>query len=574
MSLGSQLAPHLPFLRRFGRALAGSQSGGDKIVRITLDGIVENPERFPQSVDPRLGLYRLFLDAWHADLDRTASSSNEPEFERIANARLSRLTDNAREALLLTAMEGFSVEDTGWLLDKSRIEVENLVSEALNELDEQTRSKVLIIEDEPLVAMDIETVVRELGHEVTSVSITHDEAVASALADPPGLIIADVLLADDSSGIDAVNDILQSLSVPVIYVTAFPERILIGQAPTASFLLTKPFQRPTLKAVISQALFFENATVPADLNQEMAAAFLDENAAGNRAGETVPVTTAKRDLRTLDHVDLQPLPSPIDAAVVAGRLRQVAALPVSTKLGEERVVTLWRLHAETANRISTDLKGANVGRAFTARLEAVREALDTEPSDNQALAIGVHSHGLARLLPTAKEYLLEDSATDLEAFLADLSDLARHFASYQEFIADAERAPVLPIEQAEALKETANALREASDRVVDPVLKESVYQVQLNYESAPDDVAGFALLRTVQNIVRGLGRYLRDISKASLDEFKDEIGSEIGKFAVRLVKSGVLLTLANFMPAGLSWVLTIAATMNILIGDDSKGADR
>ena len=84
-----------------------------------------------------------------------------------------------------------------------------------------------------------------------------------ALADRPGLVLADIQLADDSSGIDAVKDILAEFSVPVIFITAFPERLLTGERPEPTFLITKPFQRSTVKAAISQALFFDEATAPA-----------------------------------------------------------------------------------------------------------------------------------------------------------------------------------------------------------------------------------------------------------------------------------------------------------------------
>jgi DNA-directed RNA polymerase specialized sigma24 family protein len=57
MSLGQELAPHLPFLRRYARALTGSQAHGDAFVRATLEAIVAKPDEFPRDVDPRLGLY-------------------------------------------------------------------------------------------------------------------------------------------------------------------------------------------------------------------------------------------------------------------------------------------------------------------------------------------------------------------------------------------------------------------------------------------------------------------------------------------------------------------------------------
>ncbi|HVI99575.1 MAG TPA: response regulator [Sphingomonas sp.] len=266
MSLGQQLAPHLPFLRRYGRALTGSQAQGDKYVRATLEAIVAAPEQFPRDVDPRLGLYRTFQAIWgSANGDEAAAGPGEGDTaEAVARARLARMTPLSRQALLLTAMEGFTPEDAAYLIEVEPDEVENLVGEALAEIEQQTRARVLIIEDEPIIAMDIETIVRDLGHDVTGVAVTRDEAVALAMEDRPGLVLADIQLADDSSGIDAVKDILGEFSVPVIFITAFPERLLTGERPEPTFLITKPFQRSTVKAAISQALFFDQATVPAN----------------------------------------------------------------------------------------------------------------------------------------------------------------------------------------------------------------------------------------------------------------------------------------------------------------------
>jgi len=262
MSLGQQIAPHLPFLRRYGRALTGSQTHGDKYVRAALEAIVAAPEEFPRDVDPRLGLYRTFQAIWaSANLDGDIDDEGDGP-EAVARARLSRMTPLSRQALLLTAMEGFTPEDTAYLIEVEPAEVDSLVAEALSEIERQTHARVMIIEDEPIIAMDIETIVRDLGHEVTGVAVTRDEALALALEDRPGLVLADIQLADDSSGIDAVKDILAEFQVPVIFITAFPERLLTGERPEPTFLITKPFQRSTVKAAISQALFFDQSTVP------------------------------------------------------------------------------------------------------------------------------------------------------------------------------------------------------------------------------------------------------------------------------------------------------------------------
>lgn len=263
MSLGQQLHPHLPFLRRYARALTGSQAHGDAYVRATLEAIVAAPDEFPRDVDARLGLYRTFHAIWSsAHVDDAPIDDASESHETIARARLARITPLSRQALLLTAMEGFTTNDVAYLIDLSTDDVESLVAEALSEIEAQTRAKVLIIEDEPIIAMDIETIVRDLGHDVTAIAVTRDEAVREAMADRPGLVLADIQLADDSSGIDAVKDILAEFSVPVIFITAFPERLLTGERPEPTFLITKPFQRSTVKAAIAQALFFDEATAP------------------------------------------------------------------------------------------------------------------------------------------------------------------------------------------------------------------------------------------------------------------------------------------------------------------------
>ncbi len=264
MSLGQKIAPHLPFLRRYARALTGSQDNGDAYVRAALEALIAAPDEFPADVEPRLGLYRTFEAIWRSAGENSAIAEIPGDAaEQIAAQRLSRISPRSRQALLLTAMEGFTPEDAGYILDTDPASVKMLVSEALADIDEQTKARVLIIEDEPIIAMDIETIVRDLGHEVTGVAVTRDEAVAEAKANPPTLVLSDIQLADNSSGIDAVQDILNDHAVPVIFITAFPERLLTGDRPEPTFLITKPFQSATVKAAISQALFFNEATVPA-----------------------------------------------------------------------------------------------------------------------------------------------------------------------------------------------------------------------------------------------------------------------------------------------------------------------
>ena len=263
MSLGQAIAPHLPYLRRYGRAISGSQTSGDALVAKLLETLVAHPDAIDTTGDLRIQLYRMVHDNFGVIAEEARADEAAAADVKIADARLSRIPSLARQALLLTAVEGFSEDETGRIIGRDTADVHRLIDDAMDEIDRQTRARILIIEDEPIIAMDIEMIVRDLGHDVVAVATTHREAVAEAQTHHPGLVLADIQLADNSSGIEAVQDILGETSVPVIFITAFPERLLTGDRPEPAFLLTKPYQPATLRAAISQVLFFDESTVPA-----------------------------------------------------------------------------------------------------------------------------------------------------------------------------------------------------------------------------------------------------------------------------------------------------------------------
>jgi CheY-like chemotaxis protein len=170
-----------------------------------------------------------------------------------------RIAPRSRQAFLLTALEGFTLSEAAQILETSFDEVERLIAAAQSEIDAELATDVLIIEDEPVIAADIEALVRDLGHRVLDIAATRGEAREAVARHAPGLVLADIQLADGSSGVDAVKDILGRFDVPVIFITAFPERLLTGERPEPTFLITKPFQPETVKAAIGQALFFHPA---------------------------------------------------------------------------------------------------------------------------------------------------------------------------------------------------------------------------------------------------------------------------------------------------------------------------
>ena len=254
MSTSQSVAQHLPYLRRYARALSGSQTSGDAYVAATLEALIQDPKVLDTTSSTRIGLYQLFTKIWNsvAVNGKAGGDINQP-----VERHLAQIAPLPRQAFLLVALEGLSEDDAAKVLDIDVPALRELVEESGRELAAEIATDVLIIEDETFIALDLQGLVEGLGHKVLGVARTHAEAIALAKVKRPGIILADIQLADGSSGLDAVNEMLRTFEVPVIFITAYPERFLTGERPEPAFLIAKPFQPATVSAVLSQALFFE-----------------------------------------------------------------------------------------------------------------------------------------------------------------------------------------------------------------------------------------------------------------------------------------------------------------------------
>jgi DNA-directed RNA polymerase specialized sigma24 family protein/CheY-like chemotaxis protein len=256
MSPSHAVAKYLPYLRRYARALAGSQGSGDAYVAATIEAILKEPRVLGESPIPRVALFRMFTTIWNSLAINGVADPLDASSTSV-DRRLSRITPRPRQAFLLIALEGFSENEAAEILGVDVAALRQMVDEAGREMATEIATGVLIIEDEMLIAMDLEALVGNLGHKILGTARTHAEATALAKAKRPGLVLADIQLADGSSGLDAVNEMLGIFEVPVIFITAYPERFLTGERPEPAFLIAKPFQPAMVSAVISQALFFE-----------------------------------------------------------------------------------------------------------------------------------------------------------------------------------------------------------------------------------------------------------------------------------------------------------------------------
>jgi len=262
MALSDLIARQLPYVRRYARILTGSQSLGDGLVRELLEAALADPALREQISGSRVGLFAAFTKIYASTgAELTVAGQPTSDEDATVASRLEMVTPLERQALLLSSGEDFSTAEIAQILDRPETEILPLIERAVEEIDAGSRSDVLIIEDEPLIALQIEEIVTSLGHRVVGTATTHAQAVALFDTHRPELVLADIQLADGSSGIDAVNEILGKFSVPVIFITAFPERLLTGERPEPTYLIPKPFSDDFVRATIGQVIFF-GSTAP------------------------------------------------------------------------------------------------------------------------------------------------------------------------------------------------------------------------------------------------------------------------------------------------------------------------
>ena len=254
--LAQSIARELPYLRRYARALTGSQTAGDNYAAATLEAILSDRSVLDGTNDMRIGLFRAFHAIWQSS-GQPVEPPQPGTREAAAQSHLRGLTPNSREALLLRTIESLRYDQIALIMQTEQAEAEELVQIALNEMGRTIRGKVMVIEDEMIIAMDLKGIVQAMGHDVTGVARTHTDAVKLAKSNRPDLILADIQLADGSSGIDAVNELMGEMGdVPVIFITAFPERLLTGDRPEPAFLISKPYSEEQVRSAVSQAMFF------------------------------------------------------------------------------------------------------------------------------------------------------------------------------------------------------------------------------------------------------------------------------------------------------------------------------
>lgn len=565
MALGTEIADVLPFLRRYGRAALGSQKLADTLVTELLKAIAANPASFDRSAGLRVALYRDLqrLIEGRPHLLPNIDSEDFDADQSIADIRLGSLKEGERAALLLTQLEGFSTQEAGQILGVSERDVERAVVSAIGAIEEQTRARVLIIEDEPIIAMDLESIVRSLGHEVISVAETHQQAVDLARKNRPDLILADIQLADDSSGIEAIREILAERIVPTIFITAFPERLLTVARPEPTFLITKPFRRSSVVTAISQALFFDTSRLPSvDPSFDVASLERVEPDANEPT-----LAEARRELRS---ASLEPRPGPLQVEMVGEQMR-VARAPIAVApIGLTAISAVRQLHLRTAERLCSMGAGYNLGEGFTARLLAIKDDLISDLTESTALQLGIQARGIQSMETIIRDELTSATAEDIITLASDLVKLACQFPIFREYEQEARSFGLLSREQRLTVARAAQAIEALPEDTVSEPIKEELGALRQDAEIAESSETDLAFVRGVANGYLAWARFLRDrlngISDNALKSFDKVGGGAIGAvIATIIVVAPTLYLLAEFMPNEFGFVIAIAKLAKTMI---------
>lgn len=117
--------------------------------------------------------------------------------------------------------------------------------------------RILVVEDEAIIAMEIEDRLKELGYSVLELVDTGEEAVKKANSLHPDLVLMDIMLKENMTGIEAASKIRDEVGVPVIYLTANADKVTVQLAKhTEPFgYIVKPFKERDLQIAIELALY-------------------------------------------------------------------------------------------------------------------------------------------------------------------------------------------------------------------------------------------------------------------------------------------------------------------------------
>lgn len=245
-----QLNEHLPYLRRYARALTGSIHDGDDLVMRCVEAAMLAPTRFGVPDRSRAALYALLHLLFDTNGEGRPSSSPHP-IERA----LATLPEPERRLYLLTTLERLTMAEAARVMVMPPEKAIEAVRRARDALRERMTARVLVVEDNPVIALDLQTVVADMGHEVCGTAAGEKQALALAEETKPTLALMDIRLAAGDDGIAVARQMRERLGLKVIFVTAFASELERQRLEHLGTVVQKPFSAQDIRDAISRMVF-------------------------------------------------------------------------------------------------------------------------------------------------------------------------------------------------------------------------------------------------------------------------------------------------------------------------------
>jgi len=246
-----EILPALPRLRRFARALTGDAEAGDDLVAEVVEETLA--ASFAEAgCDP----LRLLAAMLRLRGTRGAAPPRGDGPVHPLEAALCGLPERRRRAFLLATLEALPTREVAAVMGVEEPEAAADVAGAREAVGRALAARVLIVEDDALIARDLAETVASMGHRVCGTAATPDEAVAVAEDDEPTLALVDLHLAQGTDGKATVRSLrARHAGLPVIFVTAFAEELERDRALSNEPVIRKPFTRDQIETAITRAVF-------------------------------------------------------------------------------------------------------------------------------------------------------------------------------------------------------------------------------------------------------------------------------------------------------------------------------
>jgi CheY-like chemotaxis protein len=241
--------PPLGVVRQFSRAVFADRLIGDELMRMTMARVSIDPASSSSSV---VDVMSAFLHSWRMAMAERPAKPMLFSDAALIDA-LPAPPDNTRLLLLMVDVMGLQPAQAARVIGLQE-DPATVLERARRELRIEKAARAVVIEDEPLIAADIRSILERLGVEVTGEASSAAEAVKVAQETKPDIILADYNLDGRETGIDAVLGINSIHDCPVVFITGFPDRVLQGEEIEPDFVISKPYTPENVRAAVVHCL--------------------------------------------------------------------------------------------------------------------------------------------------------------------------------------------------------------------------------------------------------------------------------------------------------------------------------